>query len=190
MYRTRTRDHVDMVYRRSRVGLRPRAEPLTESGRRIRESGFNSPFEEVAIAERLRQMGVDTTLPRAIYRTAHESIKAAHLRDVRRHRSYDAWRPPADPPVPPLSPDHDYYTLWDTFRGVGDRVVAFDRAVEDALVSREESERALEEARAHLRRGGLPADSIAAEDFGLALNSRACRGAWTARSTCCWRSTR
>lgn len=181
VYRTRTRDQIDMVYRRSRVGLRPRVDPLTSTGRRIRESGFNTPFEEVAIAERLRPLGVHTTMPRAIYRTAHESIKAAHLRDASRHRSHDAWRPPADlsapaaHSVPALSLDHDYYTLWDTFRGAGPdaagRVVAFDRAAEDGLVSREECEHRLVEARAQLKRGGLPGDSLEAEDFGLPLDA-------------------
>ena len=177
VYRTRTRDQIDMVYRRSRVGLRPRVDPLTASGRRIRESGFNTPFEEVAIAERLRVLGVPTTIPRAIYRTAHESLKAAHLRDASRHRSHDAWRPPPDPTapaVPALSLEHDYYTLWDTFRGAGApaaaRVIAFDRAADDGLVTREEAERRLLEARAQLKRGGLPGDSLEAEDFGLALD--------------------
>lgn len=170
VYRTRTRDQVDMVYRRSRVGLRPRVDPLTAAGRRIRESGFNTPFEEVAIAERLRPLGVPTTIPRAIYRTAHESPKAAHLRDAGRHRAPDAWRPAAAQPVPALSLEHDYYTLWDTFRGAGTHVVALDRAIDDALLSREEADRALEEARARLERGGLPGSSLQAEDFGLPLD--------------------
>ena len=117
VYRTGTRDHVDIVYRRSRVGFRPRIDPLTPSSRNIRESGYNSPFEEVAIATRLRQMGIPTTWPRAIFHTGHETAQAARLRDPRRFADHAAYVVPGEPPEPVLYDGHDYYVIWDAYRG-------------------------------------------------------------------------
>jgi len=119
VYRTRTRDNIHIVYRRSRVGSRPRIDPLDERARRIREHGFNSPFEEVALAERLRSMGIPTTWPRAVCRTGHPTTSAGYLRDERRFGDHAHLATPDDPPEPVLSPDHDYYTLWDYFPGEG-----------------------------------------------------------------------
>jgi hypothetical protein len=93
-------------------------DPLLEGGQRIREHGINSPFEEVAIAERLRQMGIRTTYPRAIYRTGHHSTSSVYLRDDRRYRDHAGILTPEDPPQPVLAPDYDYYTVWDCFRGI------------------------------------------------------------------------
>lgn len=181
VYRTRTRDNVDVVYRRSRIGLRPREDPLTTRGQRIREAGYNSPFEEVAIAERLREMGIDTTCPRAIYRTEHESIKARHLRDTRRETAYAALQTSEDPPAPVLCADYDYYTIWDTYRGAGAPagtgspdgrgVIGLERAREDGLLSREEAADVLRDCRVRLGHTGLPAESIAEDEFGLALDA-------------------
>jgi hypothetical protein len=127
VYRTRTRDNVMLVYRRSQVGSRPRVDPLLETGQRLREHGVNSPFEEVAIAERLRQMGIPTTFPRAIYRTGHRSMRSVYLRDDRRFADHAGILTPAEPPEPALGPDHDYYTLWDCFRGLGAKAEAGER---------------------------------------------------------------
>ena len=116
-YRTRTRDNIPIVYRRSRVGSRPRVDPLREEGRRIREHGYNSPFEEIVIAERLRQMGVPTVVPRAVFRTAHRTVKAVHLHDDRRFREHRDLRTPAPESEPILAPGYDYYTIWDFHSG-------------------------------------------------------------------------
>ncbi len=148
VYRTRTRDNIHIVYRRSRVGSRPRIDPLDERAKRIREHGFNSPFEEVALAERLRSMGISTTWPRAICRTGHPTTSAGYLRDERRFADHAHLHTPDDPPEPVLSPDHDYYTLWDYFAGAGfdaddagagtQAVVDLARAREAGMVSEEE----------------------------------------------------
>jgi hypothetical protein len=118
VYRTRTRDSIHMVYRRSRVGIRPRIDPLMERDRRVRDHGFNSPFEEVAIAEQLRQMGIRTTHPRAICRTGHFSTKALFIRDLRRFEDHALILTPDQDREPIMSPNYDYYTIWDHFRGV------------------------------------------------------------------------
>jgi hypothetical protein len=175
VYRTGTRDHVDIVYRRSRVGFRPRVDPLTPSSRGIRDSGYNSPFEEVAIAERLRQMGIAATWPRAIFHTGHETAKAPRLRDPRRFADHAAYEVPGEPPGPVLCEGHDYYTIWDAFRGADPPrdvgrdaargAIALQRACDDGLIGAHEVGVALERTRERLGHLGLPADGLAGEEF-------------------------
>ncbi len=175
VYRTRTRDNVDMVYRRSRLGLRPNADPLTPQGKAIREGGFNSPFEEIAVAERLREMGVPATRPRAVYQTAHRSLKVQRLRDARRFTEHAALLTPDEPPEPVLSPDHDYYVVWDTYAGPADgpaeseRTLALERACEDGLVSAAQRDASLGFARERLTARGLPAGSISDDEYVVHL---------------------
>ncbi len=118
VYRTRTKDGIHLVYRRSRLGTRPRCDPLSEAGKRIRAHGYNSPFEEVATALRLQAAGIRTVHPRAIIRTGHHTTKAVHLRDDRRFRAHAGLATPGSQPEELLSPLHDYYTIWGYFRGI------------------------------------------------------------------------
>jgi len=159
VYRTRTRDNIHVVYRRSRVGTRPRVDPLQPRDRRIREYGFNSPFEEIAIAELLRQMGISTTHPRAIYRTGHPTTTAEFLRDGRRFADHADLLTREPDPEPILSKSHDYYTVWDRFQGVGAEGpggIDLERARDDGLLGAEEHAELMETLRRRLRRIGLP----------------------------------
>lgn len=175
VYRTRTRDGIHVVYRRSRVGTRPFVDPLTGWGRRIREHGYNSPFEEVTIAARLRQMGIPTTYPRAIYRTSHPSPAAGYRRDERRIADHAGWFTPGASPEPVLSPHHDYYSVWDCFRGV-DRaradecdgeapVVDLERARETGVTSVEQVAETVESTRMRLRALNLESEGIGGVDL-------------------------
>lgn len=153
----------------------PRIDPLQPRAKQIRDHGFNSPFEEVAIAERLRQMGIPTTYPRAICRTGHGTIQAAYLRDERRFAEHAHLRIPTDPQEALLSPDHDYYTIWDWFRGIDPEtqdqsqgahgVYDLVRASEDNLISKEEYEAAVARTRARLRDRGLPTGIADSDEF-------------------------
>jgi hypothetical protein len=175
VYRTGTRDHVDIVYRRSRVGFRPRVDPLSASSRAIRDSGYNSPFEEVAIAERLRQMGIATIWPRAIFHTGHQTAQSPRLRDPRRFTDHAGYVAPGDPPEAVLADGHDYYTIWDLFRGADPPrdvgrdaargAVALQRASDDGLITAEEMGATLERVRERLAALGLPAGGIAGDEF-------------------------
>lgn len=179
VYRTRTRDHVDIVYRRSRVGFLPPIDPRDASAKRRREWGYNSPFEEVALAERLRALGVPTIHPRAIYETGHTTVKPLRLRDPRRFESHAGVLAPESPPRPVLRADHDYYTIWDTYRGAEplaapgpggvSGVLGLERARESGRVTAEEASEALARMRLALARTALPAESVAEHEFVLAL---------------------
>jgi hypothetical protein len=165
VYRTRTRDHIHIVYRRSRVGERPPADPFYEQGKRIRAYGHNSPFEEAALAEYLRNVGIPTIYPRAIYRTGHESIRAVYLRDERRYLSHARFVTPGPDPQPALSPRHDYYIIWGEFRGVDAQrayrpvghwgFIDLRKALDDELISAAEHNAVIARARERLGRFGL-----------------------------------
>lgn len=180
VYRTRTRDHADVVYRRSRVGFLPLVDPRQSGAAAIRECGYNSPFEEIALAERLREMGVHTVHPRAIYETGHETVKPLRLRDPRRFQALAEVLAPESPPRPVLRPDHDYYTIWDTYRGTEplaaagpggvSGVLGLERAREGGLVTADEAAAALAYARRSLERTALPGESVSDEEFVVALD--------------------
>lgn len=174
VFRARTRDSVLLVYRRSRVGTRPRVDPLLESGQRLREHGINSPFEEVALAERLRQMGISTTSPRAIYRTGHHTTRSIYLRDDRRFLDHAGLLTAEETPQPILAPDYDYYTLWDWFRGIEPQdeageaaptLMDLTRTREQGLLTGPEAADLLEASRARMRDLGLPGERLEENEF-------------------------
>lgn len=114
-YRARTQDDIQLVYRRSRCGIIPEPSRRLEEGASIRRRGYNSPFEEVAIAEQLRAHGLASVYPRAVYRTAHQSLPAEWLLDESRYHSHKNLRTPDGHPI--LNQDHDYFVLWGNWRG-------------------------------------------------------------------------
>ncbi len=73
IYETVTKDNVHLVWRVSRVGQIPDADPFVRREKRILDYGYNSPFEEFSIAMELSRKGIETTYPRAIYMTGHRS---------------------------------------------------------------------------------------------------------------------
>ena len=115
-FRTKTPDNIFLIYRESRCGIKPRDDPSTRQGRLIWKFGYNSPFEEIAIAEALRKSGLPTVHPRAIYRTDHESLPAEWLIDNSRYESHREIRTPDGEAV--LQERYDYYTVWGHWRGV------------------------------------------------------------------------
>lgn len=81
---TLTKDHVHLVWKVSRVGERPDAAAGDRPGAEAR--GFNSPFEECAVAFVLARCDVPTTNVRAIYRTGTRKLETSP--DDRRFRSH------------------------------------------------------------------------------------------------------
>jgi hypothetical protein len=180
VYRTRTRDNIHVIYRRSRVGERPGVDPFYEQGKRIRDHGYNSPFEDIAIAEKLRRAGIPCVHVRAIYRTGHRSTRAAHLRDERRYATHaDLWTP-APTPEPILSPNFDYYTIQGYFRGMDPHkyyrrqghwgYIDVEKACDDGLLTEEEYREAADLSRDRLERIGFASETIDDYEFLLQFN--------------------
>ena len=178
VYHTRTRDGIHVAYRRSRVGVQPRVDPLISGSRRIRGHGYNSPFEETAIAEQMRASGVLTIYPRAIYRTGHQTSTTAYLRDERRFLTHAGLMTPEHVAEPVLSPSYDYYTIWGYFRGVDPQadhryetcaVTDLEQAHNDGLLSKDEYDGMVSNVQRRLHAAGFNADGIEPYEFAVSV---------------------
>jgi len=177
VYRTRTRDNIHVVYRRSRVGERPPLDPFYDSNRRIREHGYNSPFEEVALAMYLRRLGMATIYPRAIYRTSHESVKSLAIFDPQRYHSHADYLTAGPGPEPVLSAYFDYYIVWGYWRGVDPQdnrhpgvrwgFTDPEKAADDGLMTRQSSLELLASIRQRLTDAAIPHERF--DDFEFLL---------------------
>jgi hypothetical protein len=94
---------------------------------RILAHGYNSPFEEFAIAMALSRRGIETTYPRAIYMTGHRTTISSDLVDDRRHESHASLRTPDQHAI--LSPHHEYITIWGYWNGPDDVLAVKDEVV-------------------------------------------------------------
>lgn len=120
VFETRTKDDIHLVWRVSRVGERPPADAPAEAGRH----GYNSPFEEVALALELNEKGLGATYPRAIYMSSHKPEAPRWPADSSRHLSHRDLLTPDEHPV--LSPEHEYIVLWGYWNGPDELLAAHD----------------------------------------------------------------
>jgi hypothetical protein len=109
VYYTLTKDNVHVVWKVSKVGERPPAEPTG----RAQERGYNSPFEEFAIAQDLSGHGIPTVYARAIYMVG--SLKVETSEDTRRYASHRQLSGTDGFPV--LCEDRNYITIRGYYNG-------------------------------------------------------------------------
>jgi hypothetical protein len=110
IYQTTTKDGVRLVWRVSKVGEHPDMDPFKQDEQRILSHGYNSPFEEVALALQLSAGGIQTTYPRAIYMTGETVELSEGISDNRRYVSHARLVMPDGRPT--LREGHDYIILW------------------------------------------------------------------------------
>jgi hypothetical protein len=110
IYQTTTKDGVRLVWRVSKVGEHPDMDPFKQDEQRILSHGYNSPFEEVALALQLAAGGIQTTYPRAIYMTGETVELSEGISDNRRYVSHARLVMPDGRTV--LREGHDYIILW------------------------------------------------------------------------------
>jgi hypothetical protein len=115
VYRTTTKDNVHLVWKVSRVGELPDWDPIGDNEKRILQHGYNSPFEEVALALELTSKGIPTTYPRAIYMAASKSDMDESLCDDSRYKSHKNITTPDGELV--LRRNHDYIIFWGYWNG-------------------------------------------------------------------------
>lgn len=127
VYKTVTKDNVHLVWRVSRVGQRPDADPFVRGEKRILDYGHNSPFEEFAIAVELSRKGIETIYPRAIYMTGHRSRTSSSLADRSRYENHSHLSTPSGHPI--LSERHEYITIWGYWNGPDDVLAVKDEVV-------------------------------------------------------------
>ncbi len=127
VFETITKDNVHLVWRVSRVGQIPDADPFVRREKRILDYGYNSPFEEFSIAMELSRKGIETTYPRAIYMTGHKSTVSSSLVDNSRYESHAEFRTPEGHSL--LSRQHEYVTIWGYWNGPDDALAAKDEEI-------------------------------------------------------------
>lgn len=115
IYRTTTKDNVHLVWKISRVGELPDWDPIKNDEKKILQHGYNSPFEEIALALELTNKGIPTTYPRAIYMAASKSDMNESLCDDRRYNSHKNITTPDGEAI--LRKNHDYIIFWGYWNG-------------------------------------------------------------------------
>jgi hypothetical protein len=163
VFKTRTKDNINLVWRVSRLGDTPWLATAGEQLPAVLEHGFNSPFEEFAYALELSKAGVRTVYPRAIYMTGHKAGAARNIADYRRYRQLGHLRTPEGEPA--VSEDHEYLTIWGYWNGPDEllalhdgqyyRGVSAGQACLQGLLSNEAVQELLDRIRARLSRAGF-----------------------------------
>jgi hypothetical protein len=124
VFKTRTKDNVNLVWRVSRLGDTP---SLGVSGHQLTaatDHGYNSPFEEFACALELSRAGVRAIYPRAIYMTGHKAGVARMIADPRRYDQLAGLRTPDGELA--VSPEHEYITIWGYWNGPDELLALHD----------------------------------------------------------------
>ena len=162
VFRTRTKDNINLVWRVSRLGDTPWLAGAGPRAQDIVSFGYNSPFEEFACALELGRAGFKTIYPRAIYMTGHKA-GARKIADHQRYRALEHVLTPEGEPI--LSEDHEYITIWGYWNGPDELLAAKDgeflrgitaeQAYLEQLITSEELARVLESAQERLRAAGF-----------------------------------
>ena len=125
IFYTISKDQIHLVWKISRVGDVPAPPPDHPHARAIVEYGYNSPFEEFAIAYHLTRNKVGTVYVRAIYRTG--SPKLVPATDPSRYLSHRGLSCPDGNAL--LQNGYNYISLRGYFNGTDDWVAAHDGAL-------------------------------------------------------------
>jgi hypothetical protein len=123
VYYTLTKDNVHVVWKTSKVGERPPAQFVSENLTALAmHDGYNSPFEEFAIAHYLNEQGVPTVYVRAIYMTG--TPKMEHSIDLSRFESHKHLRTPDGKAL--LRRDRNYISIRGYYNGPDQWVAKHD----------------------------------------------------------------
>ncbi len=176
VYYTVTKDNVHIVWKESRVGETP-VDPAKPCARRIIERGFNSPFEEFAIAHALGNNGIPVIYVRAIYMTG--SPKLERSTDKRPYRRHKRLRNPDGTPI--LRDDHNYITLRGYYNGpdawvAGQtgrlrRPLDLEQALNRGVIDRDVYRSLFDCVQSRLRNVGYDGGLLHGNDMLLALDS-------------------
>jgi hypothetical protein len=120
-----SRDGIHLVLKVSKAGEQPDADPFNDRERKILEHGFNSPFEEVALALELNSKAIPTIYPRAIYMTGSTTRISHREYDDSRYISHaDLLVPDKNEPI--LKKDHEYIIIWGYWNGTDEMLADHD----------------------------------------------------------------
>ncbi|MBN2440256.1 MAG: hypothetical protein JXJ04_02895 [Spirochaetales bacterium] len=123
-YHTISKDFIHLVWKLSRIGFIPDIDPFKPDQRKLLEYGYNSPFEEISIAIRIRKKGIRTIHPRAIYMTGKKTTIAKDVFDESRFISHRSLVTPDNKPV--LRDDRNYMLIWGYWNGPDEKLAVLD----------------------------------------------------------------
>jgi hypothetical protein len=178
VFKTRTKDNINLVWRVSRLGDMPLGAPASELTAVV-EHGYNSPFEEFACALQLSQAGVRTIYPRAIYMTGHRAGEARTIADRRHYTELAHWRTPDGEPA--VSEDHEYITIWGFWNGPDELLAVHDgqyyrginaeQACEEQLITAALLDELMARVRQRLARAGFEDLNLKPDHLLISFNS-------------------
>ena len=162
---TCTKDNVHLVWRVSRMGDEVRDGESEEHRRAVEEFGYNSPFEEIALAIECAQAGIKTVYPRAVYMTGSKRGRSSAVKDRRRHRQYSTLRSPDGEAL--FQRERDYITIYGYWSGPsgkwgrdemnGGRAMDGGKAVEEGWIGGEVLAAVMEDTCRRMEANGLAA---------------------------------
>jgi hypothetical protein len=126
-YLTTTKDNIKLVVKESRVGDRPVHDPLLEKGDDAVFFGYNSPFEEAALAAAMERAGLPATRLLAIYLMNQVYSVADYRKDTSRYDSHRTFLGTDGEPV--LREDRQYLTLWQYWEGSSMDMLMYPRGL-------------------------------------------------------------
>ena len=124
VFRTCTKDNINLVWRVSRMGDPVQVKNARAILEAARSHEFNSPFEEFALALHLSRHGIKTIYPRAIYMTGSTRESARAGAEARRYSALAHLLTPDGEPA--LRKDYDYITIWGFWNGPDALLAAHD----------------------------------------------------------------
>ncbi|MCX7786139.1 MAG: hypothetical protein N2442_00405 [Spirochaetes bacterium] len=124
LFRTKTADGLDILWRKSRVGEHPVIEPYHAESQELLKNGYNSPFQEFSIAMELKSLGIDCLAPLAIYMTGEKPSLTIHPYDESKYKSHASLLTREGNPI--LRKNHEYFMLWDLDTENSDQVEVID----------------------------------------------------------------
>ncbi|MBN1290684.1 MAG: hypothetical protein JXB48_02510 [Candidatus Latescibacteria bacterium] len=176
VFYTVTKDNVHIVWKTSRVGERPLSGDDGINFKLKKEYGFNSPFEEFAIAHFLTNNGVPTVYVRAIYMTG--SAKIEPVKDSRHYTSHREILGIDSQPI--LRKDRDYITIRGYYNGSDSWVASHDgqfckpfnleKAISEKILKSDESMSLLDITRSRLKNLGYDGTLLELKDILITID--------------------
>ncbi|MCD6459183.1 hypothetical protein J7L67_00755, partial [bacterium] len=177
-YYTITKDNIHIIWKISKVGMTPDLDPFKEDEKSIIEFGFNSPFEEVAIAIELNRKNIPTIYPRAIYMTGFKTEISENFFDETRYKNHKKHKTPDGLPL--LSYDHEYIAIWGYWNGPDEKLARADktyytginalRAYREGYIHENEYILTLENVKKLLNKSGIDDLNLRGSHLLLSLN--------------------
>ncbi len=177
VFYTVTKDNIHIVWKTSRLGEEAQiAHGIDTENKLIRKYGFNSPFEEFAIAYDLTNKGIPTIYVRAIYMTG--TTKNELAADPRHYAAHSHKLAIDNEPI--LRERHDYIILRGYFNGPdswvasheGQLCTPFDleRAWREGILNQEDCSRLLDITRSRLKNVGYDSTFLELNDIIIAID--------------------